>query len=199
MMSSAMARKLKPTPIAHLDDHREVAFVIAFCGEAEGNASKAAEIAGYSDEFRRNAAYRLMRQPRVRKAIELSNRELWKAGIGDIIERQQILTEIMRDEKATKTARIRAIEVLGRMQGDFIGKGEDPNNNTQRTILLYPVPMQPGTDPKTLALPAGHAFDAVELPPETESDGESTDPDVEIFAINPPHGSSGEDEDTTEE
>lgn len=195
-----MARKLKPTPIAHLDDHREVAFVIAFCGEAEGNASKAAEIAGFSDEFRRNAAYRLMRTPRVRKAIELSNRELWKAGIGDIIERQQILTEIMRDANATKTARIRAIEVLGRMQGDFIGKGGEGSENVQRTILLYPVTVQPGTDPNTLALPAGHAFDAVALPPERE-DGDEIDAgdDVEVFVVNPPHGASGEENGTPEE
>ena len=161
-----MGRKPIKTPVTHLTDKREVAFVMAFTGEAKGNASKAAELVGYSSEFSRNAAYRLMRTPRIRKAIELSNRELWLSGVGDRRERQEILTEIMRDPNAGKTARIRAIEVLARMQGDFIGKGGD--SETQRTVLLYPVMVQEGVDTRTLLLPTGHAFDSVDIPPDVD-------------------------------
>lgn len=57
---------------------RRRAFVNAYLGEAKGNGTKAAIIAGYSEATAAQAASRMLRQPDVQKALEtrLENADL---------------------------------------------------------------------------------------------------------------------------
>lgn len=55
---------------------KPLAFVEFYCGEAGRNGSKAARLAGYSEKTAGQQAYRLLRDPRVKAAINERFREL---------------------------------------------------------------------------------------------------------------------------
>lgn len=113
-----------PRPLSE----RERRWVEAFMGEAAGNATKAARLAGY----RGNAATlatqgrRLLRKAQIQEAIKLRVAE--DPAIATRQERQAFWTRVMlgRDEfkKARLADRLKAAELLGKSQGDFIEKHE---------------------------------------------------------------------------
>lgn len=99
-------------------------FVEAYMGEACGNATAAARIAGYkgNDETLSTVGTENLRKPAVTAAIEertendplvLSREEL-----------QRWWTEVTRDAKTTMKDRLRASELLGKSRGEFTDKVE---------------------------------------------------------------------------
>lgn len=121
---------------------KQEAFCLAYA--ASGNASEAYRQAGYkttNEAATRASASRLLTNANVEKRIAELVKEVRTSKIADVKERQEILTAILRgeleeevivteggdgySEAVTKTkkpsfaVRIKAAEVLGRIQGDF--------------------------------------------------------------------------------
>jgi phage terminase small subunit len=115
---------------------KQRAFVDAYTGPAEGNASEAARIAGYRHPERQG--WRLLKNvAAVQQAIDEATAEAKRAAVIDRQKRQELLSEIAlgnvtdyhvsKDGVVVETPtlvrdRSRAIELLGKMQGDFIEK-----------------------------------------------------------------------------
>ena len=95
-------------------------FVEAYMGEACGNATEAARRAGHSgnDETLRQVGSENLTKPHVRAAIEARIEEMPE--VAKRQERQQFWTDIMRDNGMDMRFRLKASELLGRAQGDFI-------------------------------------------------------------------------------
>lgn len=132
-------------------------FVEAFTGVAEGNAKKAAELAGYKDADKIGA--RLMREPWVQQAIERVRKEAEKAvpGImtreerfawwstiirGDPIQQMILGVEVMATPPMA--ARLKASELLGKAQGDFVERHEHKHVAEVRIVIP-----DNGRDPET--------------------------------------------------
>lgn len=133
-----------------------------------GDAKESARLAGYPAA--RVEGLQLLKLERVQTELRSFANEMVRDTIADAKERQETLTAIMRDTQQETKDRIKAIEVLGRMQGDFAGK--NTGDRETRTILVYPVPMPAGAETATHALPAGHAFEALDGAPSQHQAGQ---------------------------
>lgn len=89
-----------------------------------GNAGQAAREAGYADRSADMQASRLLKNDKIRNEIKRIRAKTEKATIANRQERQEILTEMLYDESATKTEKQRAIDILNKMDGDYLTKIE---------------------------------------------------------------------------
>ena len=85
-----------------------------------GNALMAAKEAGYKQPHPQGAEN--IQKPTIIKALELLREETTSAAIATREERQEYWTSVMRDESQDIKDRLRASEILGRAQGDFIDR-----------------------------------------------------------------------------
>ena len=91
---------------------------------ATANATQAARIAGYSKPHPQGAEN--LQKPTVARALEALRQETTAAAIAEREERQAWWTAVMRGEPAedgtvpTISERLRASEILGKAQGDFV-------------------------------------------------------------------------------
>lgn len=90
-----------------------------FIAAYEGNATEAAKAAGYKERSAYNAGARLMKNDEVLKAIEQKQAAANNEAVASFQERQEFLTQIMRDEDEMTKHRLKAVELLGKMCGDF--------------------------------------------------------------------------------
>jgi phage terminase small subunit len=105
-----------------------------FVAAYEGNATRAAIAAGYSPRTARQRGSALMQDPRIIDAI--SRRGAASADPDGLIsgivrskiatreERQEFWTVTMNDERLPMKDRLRASDLLGRSQGDFLDRVE---------------------------------------------------------------------------
>lgn len=130
---------------------KQRAFVEAYTGAAGGNGTQAARLAGYkgNDATLSAVANENLRKPLVREAIAAATKATTSKAIATRKERQEFFTSVMRGTECTtpmftmygkpikdqytgeqvKAApepkeRLKAGELLGRMQGDFIDRIE---------------------------------------------------------------------------
>lgn len=101
---------------------RQIAFVDYYA--ASGNATEAARKAGYAKpnvEGTKNLA-----KPSIQQALAERTKEVTQSRIATIRERQEFWTSIMRgeDDEAEIKDRLKASELLGKCQGDFIDRQE---------------------------------------------------------------------------
>ena len=96
------------------------AFVEAFCG----NATEAALKAGYSPKTAYSQGQRLLKNDEVKAAIAARQAPNSAARIADRQERQSFWTQIMRDPDEDMRNRLKAAELLGRSECDFVEKVE---------------------------------------------------------------------------
>jgi phage terminase small subunit len=101
---------------------RERRFVDAYMGEAAGNGTKAAILAGYGKAGAHVTASRFLRNPKIAAAIA-------KAAASDPkvltrVERQQLWSAWTQDPNVPWPARVKASELLGKSQADFIERVE---------------------------------------------------------------------------
>lgn len=87
-----------------------------------GNATKAAESAGYSNAPVEGA--RLIRKDKTVKALELLRQSTTSEEIATREERQAFWTKVMRDPTENMQDRIKCSEILGKAQADFINRHE---------------------------------------------------------------------------
>ena len=107
---------------------RERRFVEAYMGQAAGNGTEAARLAGYkgNDNVCHVQAARLLRKATVRAAIDA--RVAADPQIMDRTARQRLWSEVTQGRGPYADAplrdRLRASELLGKSQGDFIERHE---------------------------------------------------------------------------
>jgi len=87
-----------------------------------GNAHAAATVAGYSKPHPQGAEN--LQKPTVRKAIEALRLTTTSSAIMTRRERQELWSAMIRDKSIPTMARLRASELLGKSQGDFIDRQE---------------------------------------------------------------------------
>ncbi len=87
-----------------------------------GNALAAATVAGYSKPHPQGAEN--LQKPTVRKAIEALRLTTTSTAIMTREERQRLWSAMIRDRSIPTMARLRASELLGRSQGDFLERTE---------------------------------------------------------------------------
>lgn len=101
----------------------------------EGNGTKAARQAGYTgdDNTLAQTAFDLLRNPKIKEAIDLRLDELLSATIANRKQRQEFWTKLMNDEGQDPRVRLKASELLGKSEADFIGKSvlQDEGNSLE--------------------------------------------------------------------
>lgn len=109
-------------------------------GEAKGVAYDAAKIAGYKGNRAAldSTASRLLRNVKVAAKIEELSTEIRKIANVDRKRRVELLSEFAEDLTASKTERMKAMELLGKMSGDFIERrrveGHIKYENTRKEL-----------------------------------------------------------------
>lgn len=87
-----------------------------------GNKREAAIAAGYSEKSASAIASQLLKKTKILKRIEELAKDAERKTVMDTIERQERLTEIARDESAENRDRVRAIDILNKMDGKYLIK-----------------------------------------------------------------------------
>lgn len=89
-----------------------------------GNAEQAAVGAGYSEKYARGNAYKLVAISGIAKYIRELTEKAQDERIMTVRERRAILSDIARDPEQKPGDRVRAIDALNKMTGDYITKVE---------------------------------------------------------------------------
>lgn len=90
----------------------------------DGNATAAAIQAGYSSKTARAAGQRLLTKVDIAAAIRTREEREARVRIATRQERQEFWTAVMRDGEAKMFDRLRASELLGKSEADFIDRQE---------------------------------------------------------------------------
>lgn len=98
-----------------------------FCLEIvqSGNGTEAYKKAGYkvkSDNAAAVGAAKLLRKAKVQKRIAELRSEMDSHKIMDAVERRELLTQFARDEETAKPDRLKAMDLLNKMDGVYINK-----------------------------------------------------------------------------
>lgn len=105
---------------------RQRAFVAAYAGDG----AAAARAAGYAPGVAKTTAYKLLRHPEIAVAIRSKDEAMIAAATArapDVLtrqERQKFLSDVIRDVDAEMKDRLKALELLGRSEGDFLERVE---------------------------------------------------------------------------
>jgi phage terminase small subunit len=120
--------------------HKQKKFVEAYAGEACGNATQAAILAGYSEKTAYQTGWENLRKPEIQEALERLQES--DTLVVNRMERQRHLSAIIRDSEQYTKDRLKAIEILGKMQGDFIQRHEVEHSGevAQRVWEVVPAP-----------------------------------------------------------
>ena len=95
---------------------KQMAFVAAF----HGNAAEAARAAGYSAKTAKAIGSELLTKPDIKEAIQEREKERTDAMIATREERQSFWTAVLRDPDESMRDRLKASELLGRSEGDYL-------------------------------------------------------------------------------
>ena len=85
-----------------------------------GNAADAARAAGYSSRTAKAIGFELLTKPDIKEAIQERERERTDSMIATREERQTFWTSVLRDPETELRDRLRASELLGKSEGDFL-------------------------------------------------------------------------------
>lgn len=99
---------------------KQKAFIQAYCG----NATEAALKAGYSKKTAAFIGAENLKKPQIIEQIKKREEKRADKRIATREERQIFWTQTMKDEKADMRDRLRASELLGKSEADFLEKVE---------------------------------------------------------------------------
>lgn len=85
-----------------------------------GNATQSAIKAGYSEKYAHTNASKLLNVDEVKEYIRELTEKGQRERIMSALERQALLSDIIRDKGETIGARLRAVEILNKMTGAYI-------------------------------------------------------------------------------
>lgn len=99
---------------------RQQAFVDAYAG----NATAAALAAGYSPKTAMVIGAENLKKPQIADAIKAREAQRLAPTIATRKERQEFWTAVVRDEEEQMKNRLKAAELLGKSEGDFLERRE---------------------------------------------------------------------------
>jgi phage terminase small subunit len=97
---------------------KQQAFAAAYCGDATEAAIKA----GYQKKTAYSAGHRLLKNPEIAKIIREREQRKINPLVASRVDRQAFWTKVMNDEGEPMRERLKASELLGRSEGDFLDK-----------------------------------------------------------------------------
>lgn len=113
-----------------------------FCLEyaASGNATKAAEAAGYSPRTARSQGQRLLTYADIQSRILELAAEIQSEKVSSVSDVQAFWTEIYKDGTQKTSDRLKASELLVRSQGGFIVQSSniDDTDESDDVIIIVP-------------------------------------------------------------
>lgn len=92
-----------------------------------GNAAESAKKAGYSEKFAAQNANKLLKNTNVSKYIKQLSDKIEDKCILNAKDRQIILSEIAKDDMNEPSDRIKSIDVLNKMSGEYLQKVDITN------------------------------------------------------------------------
>lgn len=107
----------------------------------DGNATQAAVRSGYSKKAARNAGYKLLRHPEVQRTIAGLREQAQGRKVATLVELCEFATSTVRDGEVAIGVRLKAAEVLARLQGyGAEGRGSEgkPMEVTFRLVQAGP-------------------------------------------------------------
>ncbi|MBF0259484.1 MAG: terminase small subunit [Desulfamplus sp.] len=109
---------------------------MAFIDLYDGNTTRTAVAAGYGVKSAKMAGIRNMQNVTIRNLIEQRQSQEIKPKVMDRIARQVFWSDITRDDGLPLRDRLRASELLGRSEGDFLERVHQDVNMTPPTINI---------------------------------------------------------------
>ena len=102
----------------------------AFCEYyvACGNATEAAIKAGYKEKYAGVNADKLLKNTNIQKYIEELQEKAKGSRIMTAIERREFLTKMILKEETKDTDRLKAVDILNKMDGEYTQKVEVNGN-----------------------------------------------------------------------
>lgn len=102
----------------------------AFCEfyVASGNATEAAIKAGYKEKYAGVNADKLLKNTNIQKYIEELQEKAKGNRIMTAIERREFLTKMILKEETKDTDRLKAVDILNKMDGEYTQKVEVNGN-----------------------------------------------------------------------
>ena len=102
----------------------------AFCEYyvASGNATEAAIKAGYKEKYAGVNADKLLKNTNIQKYIDELQEKIKSSRIMTAIERKEFLTSLIKDGNAKDTDRLKAVDILNKMDGEYTQKVEVNGN-----------------------------------------------------------------------
>lgn len=93
----------------------------AFCEYyvACGNATEAAKKAGYSERYTNKNVNKLRQNTAIIEYIEELQKKAQSSRIMSAVERKEWLTDLIKDKKAKDTDRLKALDILNKMDGEY--------------------------------------------------------------------------------
>ena len=110
---------------------RQRAFVDAYAG----NATAAALAARYSERSARSQGQRLLTNDDIQDAIKAREAQRLAPTIATRRERQEFWTSVLRSEDEAMKNRLKAAELLGKSEGDFLERVEMDMTLSPASIL----------------------------------------------------------------
>ena len=107
-----------------------------FVSAYNGNATEAMIAAGYSKKSAASNVDKILKNTEIQAAIQNREKERNSAAIATREERQAFWTAIMRDDEVDLRDRLRATELLGKSEGDFLEKWLDTTPPTPPNIIV---------------------------------------------------------------
>ena len=106
-----------------------------FVDAYNGNATEAAVAAGYSKKTARIQGCKLLTNPNIAAAIAEREEKHKNDLIASREERQKVLTEILRNFDENTKERIKAIDILNKMGGDYLERVKVETN--EETVFQW--------------------------------------------------------------
>ncbi len=94
-------------------------FVTAFLGDAQGNGTKAAILAGVPKKSAATMAWKWLRKVEIQRAIVKRTEAKEEKGAVTAAEREQYMATFLRDTKLSVPERMRALDMLNRCAGAY--------------------------------------------------------------------------------
>ncbi len=113
---------------------RQKRFVAAY----DGNATRAAIAAGYSPRWAGTNSSKLLRNTEIQAAIMEREKEELSGLIATRKERMEFWTQVMNNEEARVTDRLKASELLGKAEGDFLNRIDLTSDTPQIGVVILP-------------------------------------------------------------
>lgn len=87
-----------------------------------GNATEAAKKAGYSETYSKNRIHELLKNVGICGYVEELQKKAQSSRIMSAIERREFLTKMILKEDAKDTDRLKALDILNKMDGEYTEK-----------------------------------------------------------------------------